>query len=712
MNLDRATRRWRRGQLLALALRGLGLTAMGLALAWVVLPAGSIPWLGWILLALSMALASIWLPGPRLADSVLLARHLDRVMPELEDSADLVNRNESDLKGLERLQLQRVERCLESASRKDLWPRSQVLGSLRFLVGGLLIVLLIWLGQARWGHLATSTVDSVADQMGDQGPEDLLSRISVQIQPPAYTGRPARHQSTLEIEVPEGSEVKWIVPEPATVASLVFPDREPVELSKVGSQLEVEMVARESGVYQVVVGGSSHEQRSPYARLVVIPDEPPKLRLVLPEERVTVVEDPGGIGIPLRVEAADEYGLASLELVTTLALGAGELVEFRERRRTLGPATDDVVVTLETQLELSQLGLERGSELYFFIEGRDRREPEANVARTATYIVRVPEERVTTADLGEGLPIIVPPEYFRSQRQIIIDTEKLVAERAEISRRELEHRSESLGFDQRALRMRYGTLLGEEFESGRPVEAGEAEGDSDGDHDDHDGPDEGPDELLAVVPADLVHFHDSAEIATFFTNEIRTQLKQVLAQMWDAEGELRVHRPEEALPYEYRALELLKDLQQRSRIYVQKVGFETPPLEAETLRLTGDLDGIANRSRVVESREAGEIGVAAQAIAASLQERRSVTPELIEASEVVRAKIASLATESREALTALTALDLWLTGDDLTRGEAAALEGVVWRLVPRPAPAPRAKKSVPDSLQDLYRNELAGEGDW
>ena len=85
--------------------------------------------------------------------------------------------------------------------------------------------------------------------------------------------------------------------------------------------------------------------------------------------------------------------------------------------------------------------------------------------------------------------------------------------------------------------MRYGILLGEEFESGRPIEADEEHAD----HDDEESPIEG-------LPAELFHLHDSAEIATFFTNEIRTQLKRVLAEMWDAEGELRFHRPPEALP--------------------------------------------------------------------------------------------------------------------------------------------------------------------
>ena len=66
--------------------------------------------------------------------------------------------------------------------------------------------------------------------------------------------------------------------------------------------------------------------------------------------------------------------------------------------------------------------------------------------------------------------------------------------------------------------------------------------------------------------------------------------------MWDAELRLRMSDPQAALPYEYRALELLKDVQQAARVYVRRVGFEPPPLEPDRKRLTGDLSKIGRPS--------------------------------------------------------------------------------------------------------------------
>jgi hypothetical protein len=58
--------------------------------------------------------------------------------------------------------------------------------------------------------------------------------------------------------------------------------------------------------------------------------------------------------------------------------------------------------------------------------------------------------------------------------------------------------------------------------------------------------------------------------------------------MWKAELQLRLNNPQAALPFEYKALRLLKDLQQKSRMYVAKTAYNPSPLKMEK-RLTGDL---------------------------------------------------------------------------------------------------------------------------
>ncbi|MEJ0102073.1 MAG: hypothetical protein WDO19_05705 [Bacteroidota bacterium] len=86
--------------------------------------------------------------------------------------------------------------------------------------------------------------------------------------------------------------------------------------------------------------------------------------------------------------------------------------------------------------------------------------------------------------------------------------------------------------------------------------------------------------------------HDNAEDATFLEPEVKAQLKATLTEMWNAELQLRTFKPQQALPFEYKALRLLKDLQQKSRAYVAKTNFKTTPLDLQK-RMTGDLSKIS-----------------------------------------------------------------------------------------------------------------------
>ena len=92
---------------------------------------------------------------------------------------------------------------------------------------------------------------------------------------------------------------------------------------------------------------------------------------------------------------------------------------------------------------------------------------------------------------------------------------------------------------------------------------------------------EGAEEEEATI-AELepyAHFHDIAEEVTYYDATTSSKLRAALANMWDAELHLRMGNPQKALPYEYRALKLIKQIQQASRIYVERVGFEPPVIK-------------------------------------------------------------------------------------------------------------------------------------
>ena len=118
----------------------------------------------------------------------------------------------------------------------------------------------------------------------------------------------------------------------------------------------------------------------------------------------------------------------------------------------------------------------------------------------------------------EGMARKILPVYFRSQRQIIIDTEALVAQQPSLAHDAFVDKSDQIGNDQRLLRLRYGQFLGEEQGHGAP----HAPGALGAGHDDGDetsmAESEQPAESQAVLEA-FGHTHDIAGAATTVRGE-------------------------------------------------------------------------------------------------------------------------------------------------------------------------------------------------
>src|SRR5690606_8508720 len=130
----------------------------------------------------------------------------------------------------------------------------------------------------------------------------------------------------------------------------------------------------------------------------------------------------------LAFTARDDHGLGPATLTLTLAQGEGEQVAVSERSLTLPSAdTDPRTRRYAHRVDLSALGFNAGSDLIARIELRDNRAPEPNLTRSPALILRWPGARAGQGSGVEGLVQDAIPAYFRSQRQIIIDTEALLA---------------------------------------------------------------------------------------------------------------------------------------------------------------------------------------------------------------------------------------------------------------------------------------------
>ena len=717
--LEQLVRLWRRRLIARDGLVIAAIAGVGAAVAIVWSPAGVVTASALAACVLGALMALALRARRSQVDVVGLTRHLDRSFPEFEESSALWLRPPHALNALERLQRRRVDnaaRVLQRAGGEIEFagPPRHLLRIPLFCAAGALVLVI---GVAVWRGLELRSRESAPFLARIQPVQPEIVRPAVivpptlvaaemLITPPPYTGRAARRVSGLNAEVEEGARIEWTLSfdRPVGETHLVFGAGERIPMRVEGGKLIATHMVTDTVLYHpigVLPDGAEWKAAELYS-LKVIKDQPAALQILQPALPRTIVDPQASSGatVMVEVEAVDDYGIPEAHLIGTVAKGTGEAVKFREQQIAFDLAGGEPQRRrLTKRLDLAALGLEPGDELYFHVQARDNREPHSNEARSETrfIVLRGPEQSVSTPGAGvAGVNLV--PQYFRSQRQIIIDTEKLIAERATLSDAEFNRRSNDLGVDQQMLRQRYGQFLGqdEHFE---------------GDGHDHSSPAEPKPSTADEVAARFGHRHDSADEATFFQGEAKATMRDVLAAMWEAEGLLRTNRPAEALVPENRALEILKTLQQSDRAYVQRVGFEAAPLKIAERRLRGDAGEVPERSG--SAAIAAPDDAKAQALRALLQappwrSARRILQEELELARRVEVPLTEAATnDPQRFLAALQLFRRWTTGELLAADDVAALEEALLQMLPSAKPSPRAAAEVSPMLGDAYFKNLS-----
>ncbi|MDB5687102.1 MAG: hypothetical protein JWR77_1691, partial [Rhizorhabdus sp.] len=317
---------------------------------------------------------------------------------------------------------------------------------------------------------------------------------------------------------------------------------------------------------------------------------------------------------PLQFEVSDDYGVASAaQLRITLAQGEGENITFRERMMSIAGSGAAARKRFALTLDLAAQGFTGPGDLVVQLIVRDNRAPAPQTVRSPSLILRWPADLGQESSGLEGMVRKALPAYFRSQRQIIIDAEALLKEKRGLTAERFVARSDGIGVDQRILRMRYGQFLGEESEGGaKPPPTSDGSQPASDDHD-HEGAPDAPKAAFGAaedVLGSYGHTHDQPEAATLLDPETRAILKQALDQMWQSEAQLRQGHPQQALPFAYKALGFIKQVQQATRIFLARVGPELPPID-ESRRMTGKREGLASRERPLVPRDGDEDAPAA-----------------------------------------------------------------------------------------------------
>ena len=535
-------------------------------------------------------------------NQVWLTRQLDARLVELENSADLLFVKPSELGALQNLQRQRVEQrllAIQSFDLRQAWPYARIFAACG--MGVLMIAAALYVP-----YQANKPERYTANPSGENAQSASaiqLLKASIVVSSPAYTGLAVRTENSLNAKFPESSRLQWRLefqPQPKRV-SMVFFDGSQLPLQRIGDVWQASRVFNESQLYRVDVDGMRLAQGKRF-RLDAMKDQAPQLRVIQPDRSLSIMEF-GQSDWPLSIEANDDYGLGNVQLRIQLAQGSGENINFSERSIAVAGQGSALRKRYAYTLDLAALGLAAGDDVIVQFSVNDRQTPQAHTTRSASFILRWPPEDTTQVSGAEGFLKKVAPAYFRSQRQVIIDTEKLLLEQKTLSKDVFETRSDSIGVDQRILRLRYGQFLGEESEGGRASgKADPASKENPQAHaDEHK--DEQPNKKVSASEASSTQFmleqfghtHDIAEAATLLDTKTKGLLRAALNEMWQAELYLRQALPKKALPYEYRALGFIKQVQQASRIYLARVGSELPPID-EARRMSGDRTGLQSRN--------------------------------------------------------------------------------------------------------------------
>ena len=562
-----------------------------------------------------------------------------------------------------------------------------------------------------------------------------INGLNISIKPPSYTALPVRYAKDPNLIIPEGSKVSWKLDVTGKVIEQYFDfgDADSVGVNAGGT---VSRTFVKSDFYKYGVVGESDEFVSEYYSIKVVPDERPVIDIKGIEEYVSLPWAKNHV-IPFNIDVSDDYGIKDTYISATIAKGSGEAVKFREKRfdlKTLQTGSKDFSSSFSFETEDLDMG--PGDELFFYVYAEDNYPYESHWSKSKTFFVTIQDTTTYEYSDDAGMQMDVMPDFFRSQRQIIIDTEKLLASKNSISIDSFKNASNALGFDQKMLRLKYGQFLGEENESGITFDNEfEAEEDHDHeghDHDDHEaehggasnalqgardlltqfmhdhdheeeegllmatkGTEKKPDATRPTWVEELSHNHDDGEVATFHNISAKSKLKAALSVMWDAELHLRLYDPQTSLPFQKESLELLQEIKNHARIYVHRIGFDPPALKEVELRLTGDLDEITSPSYTLNNDHKDPFGEIKRAI--ELLGGRS--NEYAEVLENISAALASIAIDRPQVLPLLSLTQqLSNSTNGYSRSDIASLREGLILLLPDDAIA------IPDNYK--YAHEV------
>lgn len=242
----------------------------------------------------------------------------------------------------------------------------------------------------------------------------FVTDVAVRLAFPPYTGRlPEEYRGDVPpLQLPVGTRLliegqgsrplasARLEPVALDSAGVETPRPGPaVELPVEGSRFTADWGPRSGGAwawrFEDTSGGAAELRPRPLD-LTLIPDGPPSVAITFPPADTTLPLD---LRQPLVLQAADDYGVAALELVAWRVTALGEVREPVTQRLDMGDAR---VVLARPLMDVSSWGLLPGDQVRYYARSVDNG-PLAQEARTPEFVLRMPGAQELRRNAGDRL---------------------------------------------------------------------------------------------------------------------------------------------------------------------------------------------------------------------------------------------------------------------------------------------------------------------
>ncbi|TSE07277.1 undecaprenyl-diphosphate phosphatase [Aquimarina algiphila] len=560
--------------------------------------------------------------------------YIDQHLDTAEYSTGLLLLPEEQLSGLAKLQQYKVAKelveKLGTISPPSNLLRGSVIMGLFAIVGFLMYQFKIinYLQEAKEPKIPANTIVFTAtDSISKRGKQPKLEHQELIIDYPSYTQIPSFRTTKMDVKAVEGSKLTWRIKFNTHIKDVTIESMGSSQSMNYSNEIYTQTsTLNASGFYNFrYTDVQNTSYTSDLYAIEMIKDKGPGVEII-GLKQFTSFEFDENKKLSFKTSVTDDFGIADVYIIATVSKGSGESVKFREEKLSFDTKVirGSKNLKLLKSIDLDKMKMEPGDELYFYIEALDRKQPMSNTSRSETFFAVIKDTLSDQFAVEGTMGVDLMPDYFRSQRQLIIDTEKLIREKSKLTKKEFNFKSNELGFDQKVLRLKYAEFMGDESESELvnqenpeisnedehgdedhdeedPLEQYTHKHDSDNEHNLVDHKEEDSEEKNDPLH-EYLHNHEDPEESTLFTQSLKSKLRQALNEMWDAELYLRLYTPEKSLPYQYRALKLIQEIKNSARVYVHRIGFDPPPIK-EDKRLTGKIEEVSNFRKKEELQE-------------------------------------------------------------------------------------------------------------